>query len=129
MKVTILITAFLAVAIGAGDASAADDDWIGLYIGIDALDGSVDHLSIVPNGDGSYGIRMTSSALAMCTPAPTAGWIVATGRLVDGNLVREDVVYGCAGSDEMTPLGDGIYHRNEETGILTIENHFPWSLP
>ena len=72
------------------------------------------------NGDGTYGIRMTSSALGLCTPVPTAGWIVATGRLVDGDLVRENVTYGCVGTDGMTPLEDGTYRRDDETGILTL---------
>ncbi len=116
-----LVSALLVMTVSIGVAHADDDDWVGFYTAIDALDGSVDHLSIVQNSDGTYDIRMTSSALALCTPDQTAGWIVATGRLVGGNLVRENVMFGCVGTDGMTPMADGTYTRDHETEILTIE--------
>jgi hypothetical protein len=72
----------------------------------------------VANDDDTYRIAMSSTKLAFCTNGTQAGWITATGRVVDGKLVRREVKYRCDGSDEMKPLPDSSYVRDEGMGHL-----------
>jgi hypothetical protein len=116
---SLFVATILTMTVGLGLAHANDDDWAGFYIGIDALDGSIDQLSIVPNGDGTFDIRMVSDGISLCDAETPAGMIVATGRIVDGQLVRENVRLKCEKADE-TALDDGAYTRDGETGILTL---------
>ena len=101
--------------------TASTSTWAGYYVGIDAMDGSIDHLSITPESGGTYKIRMTSTRLGHCQEGVGAGWITATARRVADDLVRENVVFQCAGSDDGGSLPDGMYVRDAITGILTIE--------
>lgn len=108
------------VCLGAAIPALADDaDWAGMYKGLDARDGSVDHLSIVPVGDGKFDIRIVPSTNSMCDDG--RGWIVAEGRLSDGALLRENVTVHCRGAEPKT-VSDGVYYRDQETGMLTIES-------
>jgi len=116
---SLFIATMLTVTAGLGLAHADDADWAGLYVGIDALDGSIDRLSIVPNGDGTFDIRMVSDGISLCDPETPAGIILATGRIVDGQLVRENVRLKCEAADEIA-LDDGVYTRDDGTGILTL---------
>jgi hypothetical protein len=101
-------------------AAADDDDWAGLYQGLDALDGSVDYMSIVPLGDGKFDIRVVPSVNSYCDSG--VGWNVADGRLEnDGTLVRENVTVYCDG-DEPRSVSDGVYARDDDTGIVTLEH-------
>lgn len=70
-------TGFSAVAIGLGMSfglgSAHADDWAGYYVGIDRLDGSLDRLSIVPQGDGPTAFvlpRANSARARLPIPKP-----------------------------------------------------------
>lgn len=111
----------LTVVIGAVPAHADDADWAGIYMGVDAADGSIDTLSIAPRGDGTFDIRMSSTEFAACAGGTRGGVVLATGRVVDGRLVRENVTYKCQGDGKAKPFPDGTYVRDKETGILTIE--------
>ena len=111
----------LAVILAGTGAVLADDDWAGLYQGIDIVDGSHDVMSIVPNGDGTYDIRVKSTGLAYCDDGARPGVIRAEARVEAGQLVREKVAYRCEGEAGFTDMEDGTYVRDDETGILTIE--------
>lgn len=102
-------------------AQDEEDEWTGYYMAIDALDGSIDSLSIVHNEDGSYRILMSSTGLAFCKDGAEAGLISATGKVIDGKLVREQVKYTCAISHESKPLPDSTYTRDPATGILKLD--------
>jgi hypothetical protein len=102
-------------------AQDEEDEWSGFYMGIDALDGSIDSLSIVHNEDGTYRILMSSTGLAFCKDGAEAGLISAVGKVVDGKLVREKVQYVCAISHESKPLPDSTYTRDPATGILKLD--------
>ncbi|MBL8906914.1 MAG: hypothetical protein JNM20_09580 [Rhizobiales bacterium] len=101
-------------------AQDEEDEWSGFYMGIDALDGSIDSLSIVRNEDGTYRILMSSTGLAFCKDGAEGGLISAVGKVVDGNLVREQVKYTCAISHESKPLPDSTYIRDPATGVLLL---------
>jgi hypothetical protein len=114
------LASVLTVVISAVPARADDADWAGIYVGVDAIDGSIDTLSIVPTSVNTFDIRMSSTEFVKCTGSARAGFLVATGRIVDDRLVRENVTYKCRGDGEAKPFPDGTYVR-EETGILTLE--------
>ncbi|MCP4383155.1 MAG: hypothetical protein GY798_17330 [Hyphomicrobiales bacterium] len=119
---SLIFAALLAATFCIGSAHAADDDWAGFYMGIDALDGSVGRMSIIPNGDGTFAIRVTAAAISMCADGPGsgAGWVSGTGRIVDGSLVRKDAMLTCDGAGEARPISDWTFTRDEDTGILTL---------
>jgi hypothetical protein len=110
----------LALALGAGSVHAADD-FTGFYQAIDPVDGSLDHMSITPNRDGSYDILVSSSGLRICDEGRKRGFIAATGRVVNKQLVRESVVATCVESGETTELDDGSYSRSREGKLLSID--------
>lgn len=111
----------IALATMAGAGAAADEnDWTGFYTAIDAIDGSIDSLSIVAIGDDTYRIVMSSTDLAMCSDGTQPGVILATGRVVEDSLVREKVVAKCAGASVEQALPDGVYLRDEDTGVLML---------
>jgi hypothetical protein len=116
-----LLLAAALLTMGAGAAVADDDDWVGFYMAIDVIDGSIDSLSIVENDDETYRIVMSSTGLAMCAGGTQPGLIMASGRVVEGQLVRRNVVARCAGAEDEQPLPDGTYVRDDDTGILRLE--------
>jgi len=115
------LAAVLAVVIGVVPARADDADWAGIYMGVDAVDGSIDTLSIVRKSDNTFDIRMSSTEFSKCTGGARAGLLLATGRIVDGRLVRENVTYKCQGDGEAKPFPEGTYVRDKETGMLSID--------
>lgn len=115
------LAAVLTIVIGVVPARADDADWAGIYVGVDAVDGSIDTLSIVRASDNTFDIRMSSTEFAKCTGGARAGLLLATGRIVDGRLVRENVTYKCQGDGEAKPFPDGTYARDTETGMLSID--------
>lgn len=115
------LAAVLTVVVGVVLARADDADWSGIYIGVDAVDGSIDTLSIAHKGDSTFDIRMSSTGFAKCAGGTQGGLLLATGRIVDGRLVRENCTYKCQGAGEAKPFPDGTYVRDKETGMLTIE--------
>ncbi|MCP4384487.1 MAG: hypothetical protein GY798_24260 [Hyphomicrobiales bacterium] len=122
-SIRLILAALLTTTFGAGLAYADDDDWAGFYKAIDAADGSVDRLSIVPKGDGTFVIRLTADRHGLCadTAGSGAGWATATGTVVDGNLVRREVMVMCDGEAEARPMADATYTRDGDTDILTLE--------
>jgi len=121
IRKTIMIAAAFCLLAQPGMAQDEDDDWTGYYMGIDGGDGSVDSLSIVPLPDETYRILMSSTKLTFCKEGTEAGMITATGKVVDGKLIREKVQYLCENSKELKPLPDGTYTRDPATGILMID--------
>lgn len=117
-----VILAAAAIGLCVGPASADEDDWGGLYKAIDAKDGSVDRLSIVPDDQRSFIVRMTSTGISLCADSSdnTAGWITATGRLTDDGMVRENAMLTCAATGESRPIADSTYKLDDDTEILTI---------
>ncbi|MEM7443968.1 MAG: hypothetical protein AAF414_11635 [Pseudomonadota bacterium] len=97
-------------------ALAEGDDWAGLYQAIDPVDGSVNYLSIVPLGDGLYELHVTVSHHGRCE-APAV--IVATGRLADDNLHREQATLHCRGADSPVEHGDSAYSLDHDNRIIT----------
>lgn len=114
----------LALALTAGAGLAAADDWAGYYLGIDGGDGSVDAMSIVPHGDGTYSVRVRSDRYSLCRTKAgghTDGYITATGHVEGKGLVRRDVILTCHGHPESRQVRESTYTRDPETGILTLE--------
>ena len=120
MFLKVLLVAGIGLA-GTGVALADDDDWAGLYQAVDIVDGSVDTLSIAPNDDGTYEIRMSSTGFGMCDEGKSAGALHGTGHVEDGHLVRKDVTFRCLESGETGELKSTRYVPHEELDILTIE--------
>jgi len=85
---------------------------------VDAVDGSIDTHSIVRKGNNTFDIRMSTTEFAKCSGR--AGFLLATGHIVDGRLVRKNVTYKCRGDAEAKPFPDGAYARDKETGMLIV---------
>lgn len=99
------------------------DSWTGLYQAIDHVDGSIDHLSIVANGDGSYTLRGTVSNHGNCaqkTGKPTRGWYKASGTIDDGKLTRENTIVSCEGLSETFRVADTALTHDATTNTLSI---------
>lgn len=104
---------------------ALGDDWAGLYQAIDAVDGSIDTMAIMPVGDGTYDIRTTSTGFGLCGDDPSPGFLTATGHVEDGSLIRKNVRFSCIGNDKTGELDDGAaYEPNEEVDVLTIKGPY-----
>ena len=99
------------------------DPWTGLYQAIDHVDGSVDHLSIFANGDGSYTLVGTASDHGACAEKagkPTRGWHKASGTIRDGKLTRENVIVTCEGLKDTIRVGDSVLTRDVTSGTLSV---------
>ncbi|MEM7441802.1 MAG: hypothetical protein AAF414_00590 [Pseudomonadota bacterium] len=87
-----------------GGSALADDDWVGLYAGIHASDGSYDHMSIVPAGNGMFEFVITTHRLTFCGESP--GWNQGTLAMSDGALVSQEETITCVdGTEAETPPG------------------------
>lgn len=112
----LLTSAFLGLTVLTGSALADDADWVGLYKGLDALDGSIDYLSIAIKGPGEFDIRVVPSVFSLCENGK--GWIVAEGRLTDeGKLHRFNSRAVCEGGEPFD-IRDRFLVRDEQTGIV-----------
>ncbi|HMB59882.1 MAG TPA: hypothetical protein VKN35_08215 [Xanthomonadales bacterium] len=109
----------LSCALGFTSTVVFADDWAGFYVGIDSLDGSIDHLSISPNEDGTYDIRSRPSKISHCKTDHGSGVIVATGKVVNEQLLRQNVQLLCHGT-EVVSLPDQAYTRDDDTDILYL---------
>lgn len=119
MKNRIVMWAFAAVLALASPAIADESGWAGLYKGLDALDGSIDYLSIAPSGEDMFDIRIMPSVISLCENG--RGWIVAEGKLTDGNkLHRFNAQVMCEGIEPLS-LEDKMLVRDAQTGIIRFE--------
>jgi hypothetical protein len=119
MKKVVVALGLVGSLIAAGPAVADEDDWTGFYLGIDAADGSLDYLSIVPLGDGRFDIRIAVSGHSMCSGAGAAV-VHATGRLEDDRLVREEGELVCDGADKVAHPGV-VYELDEDEKFLATQ--------
>ncbi|WP_196223093.1 hypothetical protein, partial [Roseibium sp. RKSG952] len=101
-------------------ANAQTEDWSGFYMGIDPADGSVDHMMIIPNEDGTYHIRVSSSNVGYCGQANSPGVILATGHPDGDQLVRKEMQYRCVGSNE-TNAKEGSAYSMKTDGLISIQ--------
>lgn len=98
-------------------ALADQNDWVGLYKGLDALDGSIDYMSISPTGPDMFEIRIMPSVISLCDTGQ--GWILADGRLTeDGQLHRHNGQVICEGNDPVS-VDDRYLDRDPQTGIIS----------
>ncbi len=121
LKVIGLIIALIAAP--ALSAAQDADPWTGFYQAIDPVDGSVDHMSIFRNGDGSYTLVGTASDHGVCAAKagkPTRGWHKASGSIRDGKLARENVVVTCEGLEATLGVGDSLLTRDASSGTLSV---------
>jgi hypothetical protein len=102
--------------VSAPAVAGEEHDWVGLYQGLDALDGSIDNMSIMRTGDGEFHIRIVPSRISLCESG--VGWIVGDGRLADGVMVRHNSLLFCEGH-EPEPLVDVEIVRDDLTGVLS----------
>ncbi|MCY6382565.1 hypothetical protein [Hoeflea prorocentri] len=108
--------ALVFLAVSAVPSTAGENEWVGLYKGLDALDGSVDYLSISTTAPGEFEIRIVPSVISLCETG--VGWIVATGRLVEeGTLLRENARVFCQGAEPVS-LENRYFVRDDETGVI-----------
>lgn len=113
------LAALLLVPALAGTASA-DDDWTGFYRGIDPVAGSLDAVSIVPEGRGAYEIVMHASRFGLCEGADRSAVVVARGAREGRGLTRTGANATCA--DGAThALADGHYRLLADEALLTLE--------
>ncbi|MCR9137626.1 MAG: hypothetical protein NXI27_16635 [Alphaproteobacteria bacterium] len=112
-----LVTGMMAAALAwVSPAMADENDWAGLYKGLDGLDGSIDYLSIAPSGQGTFDIRVMPSVISLCESG--RGWIVAEGKLTDdGRLHRTNAQVICDGAEPVA-LEDRMLERDAQTGIV-----------
>lgn len=100
-------------------SSGPNDAWAGIFAGVDAYDGSLDWMSIVPNGDGTYRIKVKSNSFGFCDTTDPQAIMTGTGRIVDGKLVRQNTVATCSDGDKK-PLDDRTYTLDPTTGIVSL---------
>ncbi|SLN64970.1 hypothetical protein [Ruegeria meonggei] len=116
MKHRVLAAISLGVFTLAGSAWADEDDWSGLYKGLDILDGSIDYLSISRTDAETYELRIIPSVISLCQTG--RGWIVADGVLNDeGNMLRQNGRVFCEG-EQPNDVPDRVLSREKETGII-----------
>lgn len=100
-------------------SSGPGDQWPGLYCGIDPGDGSFDRMSIVTDSDGTYRIRVKSTSFGSCDTTEPHAVMIGTGRMVDGQLVRQKTKLVCADGEEKA-LDDRTLTLDPETGIISL---------
>ncbi|MEM7075334.1 MAG: hypothetical protein AAGA28_16240 [Pseudomonadota bacterium] len=120
MKHLKIIMAAACACLGASMTLAETDSWVGFYQAIDPEDGSTNYMSIVPNANGAYIIQVSVTEHAKCG-APAV--FVATGRLVNGQMLREKTKLRCKGG-EATEHQDAVYTLDAGTGIVSLSAPF-----
>lgn len=103
----------------ASPAIADENDWAGLYKGLDALDGSIDYLSIAPSGPGEFELRTVPSIMSLCKNG--RGWIVAEGRLTDDNRLHRFNARAFCEDKEPFDIEDRFFVRDAQTGIIRFD--------
>ena len=97
---------------------ASDDDWAGVYIGIDAGDGSLNRMIILPGEDGNYRIVQKSSQYASCEETHPSAVTTADGRVVGEALRRENTQRRCTDTGDLKPAGEVELERIPGTGVV-----------
>ncbi len=116
IKKTVLAFMFVFGAFNTAPVLADDDDWAGLYQAIDPKDGSINYMSIIPKGNNQYELQVAVSDHAMCS-APAV--IVASGRVENNKLFREQVILRCQGEQEVGH-SDATYDLDEDNEIISL---------
>ena len=101
-------------------ALADGDAWVGFYQAIDPEDGSTNHMSIVPKGDGTYILQVAVSEHVRCD-APAV--FIADARPEGDNLIRKNTMLRCEGKDPIEH-SDATYSLNEDHGIISLSAPF-----
>ena len=99
------------------------DPWTGIFQAIDPVDGSIDYLSIIANGNGSYTLIGTASNHGACakkTGMPKRGWHKASGKIRDGKLTRENAIVTCEGLKETIRVEDTALTHNATSNTLSL---------
>lgn len=118
MSRPIFIAALVGVCMLGTLGNADQVSWSGLYKGLDARDGSIDYLSIVPTGPDTFDIRIMPSAISSCESG--VGWVLAEGRLEsDGTITRHNSIRVCDGVDRQD-MADAVFQRDPETGVVSF---------
>ncbi|MCP4384235.1 MAG: hypothetical protein GY798_22970 [Hyphomicrobiales bacterium] len=97
MRKSIVVAGMLWAVLGAA-AYADDDDWAGLYEGLDPRSGSTDHLSLVPSGNGAFDVILVTDRFSLCDQTP--GWFTGSATEVDGHLEVEIGERACSNGSE-----------------------------
>lgn len=119
MKNRISRIALFGLFLLASPAIAGENDWIGLYKGLDSLDGSIDYMSISSSGPGVLEIRTMPSVISLCETG--RGWIVAEGRVLeDKRLHRQNAQVFCEDSEPFD-IDDVYFVRDDQTGVVRFE--------
>jgi hypothetical protein len=111
-----MIVALAVLQGGTGLALADQEDWSGMYMGVDPIDGSVNHTSIWKNEDGSYAIASTATKVTSCKGAE--GWWQGTGTVIKGVLVDKGASLTCEGTEGVRILPELRYIRGDRPGIV-----------
>ncbi len=99
------------------------DPWTGIFQAIDPVDGSIDYLSIIANGDGSYTLLGTASNHGVCAKKsgmPKRGWHKASGTIRDGKLTRENAIVTCEGLKDTFRVADTALTHNATSNTLSL---------
>lgn len=99
---------------------ADDDDFIGLYQGINLGTGSLDTVSITPGGDGHFAVAEHASAFGACEGVDTRATSVALGTLDGGILKRTRGKATCVATATSVDLRDGEYVLSDDESLLTL---------
>lgn len=97
----------------------ADDDFIGYYRGIDPRTGSIDSISITPNGR-DFTVTTHATALAACPDGPSPAVATAVGRMSRDVLQTSDGKATCQGDGSVIPLRDGEFRLSHDDELLTL---------
>jgi hypothetical protein len=93
----ISIAAMILVTSGGSAESAREKfDFVGLWQGIDPVEGDVGLDSVTPNGDGTFTI-LVKAKFRFCPETDPRAFSVATATIQNGNLVSTDRRIFCGG--------------------------------
>ncbi len=113
LSIAAMIVAFLLTT---GQAIADPEDWSGMYMGVDPIDGSVNYTSIWKNDDGSYSIASTANRVTSCKGA--GGWWHGTGTVVNGVLIDKGARLTCDGTNGERVLPELRYIKGDSPDIV-----------
>lgn len=116
MRNRLLQISALGVVSMAAPLWADENSWSGLYKGLDALDGSIDYLSISAIDADTYELRIVPSVISLCDTG--RGWIIAKGKLNgDNEMLRQNGQVFCEG-EAPRDVPDRVLTRDPQTAII-----------